>query len=354
MTINRKKIKFTFPILSLNKGGAQRMLVDITNYLADRGHDVTILMPQKSINEYDVRAKIIHGNSVGSLEEKDYPKSDIIVSNFFTTVTSAHQASQNGKGLHIRFSLCYEPIFLPDQALSFQSYFKAPYLIVISKYQQELISLLHGLKGQIVPAYVNPNFRDMSIRHQNPTLQISAIVRMPEGGYAWQRDQDYLLQQLTLVKNQYPYIQFNLICPPKEFANSQSLQTLKKTNAFRFFTPANDEELCWLYSTSDIFVASSIYEAAALPGLEAMKCGAALATVYAGGNTEYCRHEENCLLSYRHENRLASDIIRLIENPSLRKSLATHGQEDSEQWTLQRTCSKFEQICESALNDIHK
>ncbi|MFJ7470112.1 glycosyltransferase family 4 protein [Peribacillus frigoritolerans] len=349
---DKKKIKFTFPILTLNKGGAQRMLVDITNFLVDRGHDVTILMLKNSNNEYDVRSKIIHGKSSDCLTVNDYPKSDIIVSNFYTTVDSAHQASQNGKGLHIRFSLCYEPIFLPDQHLSFTSYYKAPYLVILSKFQQELISLLSGLTGQIVPIYVNSIFQNLNIRHLNPTLQISAIVRMPEGGWAWHRDQDYLLQQLTIVKTQYPNIQINLICPPNEFKRSQTLQNIEKTNSFRFFTPANDEQLCKLYSQSDIFVTSSIYEAAPLPGLEAMKCGSALATVYAGGNIEYCRNEVNSLMSYRHESRLASDIIRLIDNPALRTQLAKQGQQDSEQWTLQRTASTFEKICKSALNDL--
>ncbi|MBU8772839.1 glycosyltransferase family 4 protein [Cytobacillus oceanisediminis] len=348
-----RKIKFTFPILTLNKGGAQRMLVDITNDLVDSGHEVTILMLKNSNNEYHVRSKVIYGKNTGILTADDYPNSDVIVSNFYTTVDSAHQASQNGKGLHIRFSLCYEPIFLPDQHLSFKSYFKAPYLVILSKYQQELIKLLHGLTGQIVPIYVNPNFQNLNIRHQNKTLQISAIVRMPEGGWAWHRDQDYLLQQLTIVKNQFPHIQLNLICPPNEFAKSQTLQNINK-NSFRFYTPANDQELCHIYSQSDIFVTSSIYEAAPLPGLEAMKCGAALAAIYAGGNLEYGRHEKNCLMSNRHESRLASDIIRLIENPELRSKLAKQGQQDAEQWTLKRSCSAFERICINALNDLKK
>ncbi|WP_404332367.1 glycosyltransferase family 4 protein [Mesobacillus maritimus] len=326
------------------------MLADITNYLADTGHDVTILMPQQSINEYDIRAKIIYGESVGNLVERDYPYSDLIVSNFFTTVPSAHQASQNGKGLHIRFSLCYEPVFLPEQNKSFHSYYTTPHLITISKYQQELISLLHGIKGQTVPIYINPSFQDKGIRQQNQALQISAVVRAPEGGYAWQRDQDYLLEQLTIVKQQYPHLQINLICPPQEFYHSESLQKLRDENQFRCFTPANDQELCWLYSQSDIFVSSSVYETASLPGLEAMKCGAALATVYSGGNTEYCRHEMNCLLSYRHEKRLASDIVRLIQNPTLRKLLSTQAKQDVEQWTIERSGSIFEQICQSALN----
>lgn len=345
----KEKIKFTFPILTLCKGGAQRMLADICNGLVRRGHDVTILMPPQGTVEYDVQAKIIRTKDP-ILAESDYPKSDIIVSNFFSTVPSAHQASQNGKGIHVRFSLCYEPVFLPNQDISFQSYNKTPHLIVLSKYQKKLVSLLHGIQGEIVPIYVNPNFKNLNIRNKNKVINITAIVRLPEGGFSWQRDQDYLIEQLRIVKKQYPNLEVSLICPPNELASSSILQQLKKGNEFRFHTPANDQELCIYYNQADIFVASSIFEAAPLPGLEAMKCGAALVAVYAGGNTEYCHHEQTCLMSYRHEQHLASDIVRLIKDPSLRNKLAKHGQKEAEEWTLERSVSTFEEICRSILN----
>ena len=40
-----KKMKILFPIETLCKGGGQRMLAEIMNGLAIKGHDVTILMP---------------------------------------------------------------------------------------------------------------------------------------------------------------------------------------------------------------------------------------------------------------------------------------------------------------------
>lgn len=346
----RRKLRFTFPILTLCKGGAQRMLADISNGLVEKGHEVTILMPLHGDIEYDIKAKILRTKQA-ILSEQDYPQSDIIVSNFYTTVSSAHQASLNGKGTHIRFSLCYEPVFLPDQDISFQTYNQTPYLIVISQYQKDLISLLHGVNGEMIPIYVNPNFKDLKLRNENNPLTISAIVRKTEGGYSWQRDQSYLIQQLRKVREEYPHVKFNLICPPNEMENSQSLQQLRNSNEFQFYTPSNDTELCLYYNQADIFVTSSIFETAVLPGLEALKCGAALVAVYAGGNTEYCHHEQTCLLSYRYENRLAKDIIRLIENKDLRNKLAEQGQKEAALWTIERSVSSFENICWSILNN---
>ena len=342
-------MKITFPILTLCKGGAQRMLAEIVNGLVSRGHDVTILMPPYGDIDYDIFGKVIR-TPTNEILESDYPKSDIIVSNFYTIVPSAQSASENGKGTHVRLSLCYEPTFLPENNVTFRTY-HMPNLLVLSKWQQQIIFLNHGIKGHIVPVGVSPTFKNLHIRNPNDPLQISAIIRIPEGGYSWHREQEYLLEQLNLVKLHHPQAIINLFCPPKEFAASSMLQEIKNSSTFRFFTPGNDKELCYHYNHSDIFVNSSTYDTACLPGLESMRCGAALVTTYAGGNLDYCRHEENCLLSYRYENRLFQDIMRLIYDPALRSRLASAGEQEAAKWTWEKSVSAFEQAISQILQN---
>jgi glycosyltransferase involved in cell wall biosynthesis len=341
-------MRFTFPILTLCKGGAQRMLVEIVNGLAHRGHQVTILMPSGGEVHFRLQAKLLKTNHP-VLKESDYPPGDVIVSNYYLTVPTARLASEQGKGKHIRLSLCYEPTFLPDNHISFPTYHTTKRLIVLSKWQQQMIYLLHGIRGTIVPVGVDRIFRNMHIREAQPHLTIAAIIREPEG-FAFHRDQHYLLHQLDQVKRIYPNIQIHLICPHRELVNSPALQSIRSSNRFRFFTPANDEELCYCYNQTDIFVTSSTYETANLPGLEAMKCGAALVATNAGGNEDYCRHEQNCLLSYRHESRLRANIVRLLDNSVLRKRLAVRGEEDVKKWTWERSIMKFQQAVMQYIN----
>ncbi len=73
-----------------------------------------------------------------------------------------------------------------------------------------------------------------------------------------------------------------------------------------------------------------------------MRCGAALVTVYSGGNMEYGRHGHNCLMSYRFENRLADDIITLIKDPDLRQRLARRGEQDSQRFTWEKSTQLFQ------------
>ncbi len=326
------------------------MLVELTNGLTAMGHQVVILMPLGGDVSYTVHSTLLRTDYT-LLRETDFPNADVIVSNFYTTVPIAEAASQNGKGVHVRLSLCYEPLFLPENEKSFPSYHTTANLVVLSQWQQDLIELNHGITGSIVPVGISAAFRNMNIRHrlQEP-LNITAILRKEENGFSWHREQSYLVQQLDNVKANLPHVNINFISPPDEFYSSPSLQAMKASGKYRFFTPQNDAELCYHYNCADIFVSSSSFDTGSLPGLEAMRCGAALASVYSGGNLEYARHEENCLLSYRYENRLASDVARLVMDHSLRSRLAQKGEADSAAWTWENSVKKMEEAIRRILS----
>lgn len=335
-------MRLVFPVLTLSRGGAQRMLTELANRLAVIGHEVVVLMPSNGIVEYEMKCPIITAPRT-MLTEDDFPYSDVIISNYYTTVPIAERASRQGKGLHLRLALCYEPAFLPDNTRSFSSYHITRNLLVLSRWQQEIIRINHGIKGRIVPVGVGSNFRNMHVRDApGRPLVISAIMRRPEGGFSGHREQDYLLEQLDMVKDLHPEVSIYMIIPPAEYAASMSLQKRLDGGRYQVRTPGNDEELAYHYNESDIFVSSSTHDTGSLPGLEAMRCGAALVTVYSGGNREYGLHRQNCLMSYRYENRLAVDIDTLINDKELRQRLAARGEEDSRRFTWERSAEIFQ------------
>lgn len=47
-------------------------------------------------------------------------------------------------------------------------------------------------------------------------------------------------------------------------------------------------------------------------------------------------------MSYRHENRLADDIITLIRDKELRERLAQRGENDSQRFTCERSTQIFQ------------
>lgn len=52
-------MRLTFPILTLSRGGAQRMLAELANRLAEIGHEVVVLLPSHGIVEYEMKCPII-------------------------------------------------------------------------------------------------------------------------------------------------------------------------------------------------------------------------------------------------------------------------------------------------------
>jgi glycosyltransferase involved in cell wall biosynthesis len=333
-------VKLTFPVLTLCKGGAQRVLAEIANRMTRRGHQVIVLMPEAGAIEYPVESEIRRLKRPHIIEE-DYPTADVIVSNYFTTVAAAQAASERGKGKHVRYSLCFEPPVLPENSKSYSSYLETSRLIVVSQWQSDLMQLLYGINSLVVPPGVDDIFANRNGRVSKSHLTISAILRRPEG-FALHRGQEYLIAELDRILSLRADVQVHYITPPFEYASSPTLQRMSGTGRYRFFAPADDVELAACYNLADVFVTPSTYESFCMPGLEAMRAGAALVAIYCGGNMDYCRPNTNCVLSYRHERRLGDDILLLLDDSAMRARIAAQGERDAREWTWERSADLFE------------
>lgn len=82
-----------------------------------------------------------------------------------------------------------------------------------------------------------------------------------------------------------------------------------------------------LLGRTAVFVLPSWEEGLGLPGIEALACGAALATTDTRGGRDYAQHEVTALVSPpRHPAALARNVVRLLRDRELRGSLASAGQ----------------------------
>ena len=94
-----------------------------------------------------------------------------------------------------------------------------------------------------------------------------------------------------------------------------------------FHADLPQERLAWLYSRCPIYLCPSWDEGLGMPPMEAMACGAALATYDNGGCRDYARDGETALVAPRRDvGALTRALERLVEDAALRERIARAGQ----------------------------
>jgi glycosyltransferase involved in cell wall biosynthesis len=158
-------------------------------------------------------------------------------------------------------------------------------------------------------------------------------MRDPASGYTWKGGTEFL-KAVTRLKDQ---IDFDLTVSIPEnafFTSSVPCQTK---------TTTSDREMAQLYAQADLFVYSSYFEAFGLPPLESMACSTAVVTTDCGGNRDYTRNGDNCLLVPPSDlEQLSLAIYRLLSNDTERQHIASSGHAFAQSWTWQRTADQVE------------
>ncbi|HBV85231.1 MAG TPA: glycosyltransferase [Desulfosporosinus sp.] len=322
-------MKIVFPVLSLEMGGGARFIYHLANALVDKGHDVEVVMPEKGLQVWPLRAKL---RRVKELTPYSIPSADFILPNFYLTVKPAWESR---RGQVVRLSLGYEPLWVSESETAKQTYLIGAPIMSISQWHRQLLLQETGLQSTVISGGVDTStFRP----YPKPSAltgrkNIFYIMRDPTSGYTWKGGSDFL-QAVNQVKE---HIDFELTVSIPENAQFASAVPC------RVKTSTTDQELAQLYAEADLFVYTSYFEAFGLPPLEAMASGTAVISTDCGGNRDYVRSGENCLLVPPSDiDQLSSAIRYLLTDEMERQRLANAGHLFAQTWTWQRTADQVE------------
>jgi len=320
-------MKLVIPALSLERGGGARFLYQLGNALIDRGHNVEFIMPKNGVLDWPVRAKITR---VKELSPNSFPSADFILPNFYPTVMPAWESK---KGQVVRLSLVYEPLCVPNAEVSKSTYFIDAPVVTISQWQRQLILSEVGRDSTVISSGV-----DSAYFHPYPKLSsqtgrknIFYIMRGP--GYTWKGNADFM-EACTRLKERL--LDFDV------FVVNPEVQPFNASFPVTTMTATSDHEMALLYARADVFVYASYYESFGLPPLEAMACGTAVITTDCGGNRDYTRNNENCIVTQPSDvNALSDNMFHLLTNDNERQRLANAGHVFAKDWTWQRTADQL-------------
>ena len=142
---------------------------------------------------------------------------------------------------------------------------------------------------------------------------------------------------MNIVHNRYPKLIVNIFGVPERPENLPDW--------YHYIQKPSKEKHNFLYNDSSIFVAASKAEGMALPPAEAMICGCALVCTDIPGFAMYAINNETALTSPVFDYKtLANNIIKLIEDNSLRENIAVAGNRFIQKYTWDNAFEKFEKL----------
>lgn len=142
------------------------------------------------------------------------------------------------------------------------------------------------------------------------------------------------LSAIEIVKNRYPQLQATLFGTPERPSDLPDW--------INYTQRPNQQLHNQIYNNSAVYVAPSHIEGFALTPAEAMLCGAVVCATDIGGYTVVCHDNQTAMISpVGNAEAMAKNIIRVIEETSLRIEIATKAHDMIKQYTWERAYSKL-------------
>ena len=361
------RVTFLLPLPGTHPIGGFKVVYEYANYLAGRGHTVSVVHPAIFRKDqgwrtlgWKARAKTVRAYLtnkltgryrpgrwfkvapevrllwVPSLAERWVPDGDAVVATAWET---AEWAAEYGAGKGKKFYLIQhletwsgpEDRVLATWRMPLEKIVIAEWLRTIAEEMGERAQVIH-------------NGLDFECFHVTKPIagRDASRVLMLFHNLQWKGTADGL-RAFALAKEQVPGLRLTM------FGLSDGDGALPE--GVEFHHNPTQERLRELYNEAAVFVSPSWTEGFGLPAAEALQCGAAIAVTDIPGSAAYARHEETALLSPAKEPAaLAENIVRLARDGTLRERLATAGNKLIGEFTWERAGSEFEEALRGGPN----
>jgi glycosyltransferase involved in cell wall biosynthesis len=356
-------VKITFPLEGFNVSGGLRIITNVANGLARKGHSVRIVVPDYASSSHfrldeGIELVVVSTQKFGRFKKIYYRliicmhathKSNVAFATGYKTpyYLLASKLACNWRVKLVYLIQGYEPLSHVLHSTNFNLLSKK-ILYAVAKLSYRLplvkIAVSSWLKTQIdmESVAVVSNGVDLTVfcpapfdSHKSDAFVVGIIgSRSPGKGYA------VFLQAMEhiVTKNESGI---------RVLLASQSAIELPLGIQTELVRPVNDGEMVQFYRRCDVFVFASFVEGFGLPPLEAMACGVPVITTDCGGIGDFANDENSIVIPAGNAAALAVAILRIRNDKQLRNSLREHGLESSKKFSLSSMIDKYCQLIES-------
>jgi glycosyltransferase involved in cell wall biosynthesis len=345
------KINFILPFPTLTPGGGTKVMYEYANRLAGKGHEISFYHSIKtSFLPYRVPYFIrllyftivkrrvptwfpllpqIKSINIPRVADKYIKDADIIISSWWATAFEVNELSLS-KGRKFNFIQDYE-VWTGNEDMVIKSYSLPARKIVYVKYLQDLFAKMGLQSATLIPIGIDPSlfflFKPVEERNQYSI----AMLYSEEPRKATRVG----LKALGILKELFPQLVVNLFGVfPKPVDLPGWINYFEK--------PGNLNEI---YNSSAIYVTPALQEGWALPPAEAMTCGCALVCSDIPGHQDYAAEGITALkFKPNDENAMIASLRRILEDNSLRLSLAKNGHEFCKRYDWNRATDMLEKF----------
>ena len=360
------KILFAIKTMNTSKGGAEKVLADLTAGLADKGHKLSLLSfdPPKGQSFYPLNKKVHRiALGVGNVERRatflefikrtitirraaKRTKPDVVIAFMHSTFIPTSFALL-GTGIPVIASEHIVPQHYKDRFWEYM-------LLRVSLLFVKKITVLSNVIMQTYPSYL----RHKMVALANPVLPpkqseipdkrektILSVGRLTE-----QKDQKTLIAAFAKIKDQIPDWKLRIIGEGELRQElEQQIHNLGLQDSIEL--PGVTNEISKEYASAGIFVLPSIYESFGLATAEAMMHGLTpIGFADCPGTNEIITHNHDGLLIAAGENRtlsLADAMLELIEDTDKCSELGENAKTSIEKFHPDAIIQQWEDVINS-------
>jgi len=336
--------------------GGNRLLFEYANRLKKADQEVRWFVLAKHIKWYRLDKRImacVQGVTIIPPEVIDWvdntipieilpanhpkyiPDADILVATAWQTAEFVAKLSAV-KGVPFYFILHYESLWARYKSRAVKTYDLPMKKLVLSSWLKGMLKEKHGQTADVIVTPVNQDMFFCEEKKWNSTRRICMLHH----DYNWKGYEDGIKAVKEVIAQGHD---LELVVFGEKLKDPQPLFDSAGFDFEYHYRPTR-ERLRKIYCSCDIFLCPSWYEGLGMPAMEAMACRCSLVTTDTGGCLDYAIDKQTALVSApRDVTGLSRNLIRLLEDEALLKSLSEDGYRKISEFNWEENCDRL--IC---------